>query len=293
MAVPLAGHMGAQSGSVAQLARLSPRNAASHFGASIEQALASVESRLKRLEEHSNVASLEQALKTAEARIQRLERERESQAQIYERVDSLVSTRVEELRRNVNRSLEVIVDKVKSETEQLHTDFRSQEAKLRKDLAVDARVLKDLEASLNEVMEETKAAREVSTRLSAIEEVLSLLTANVNSLPSFLWQMELSVKEKGGHFIIEKEQQQQKQQQQQQQQKQDEKSGVPDMDDLFNDFDAALASFDGGPAKKAPAPAASPSAPQTEAKKANGVGKKGDDDVFGDVDAFLADLDKS
>jgi len=193
MAVPLAGHMGAQSGSVAQLARLSPRNAASHFGASIEQALASVESRLKRLEEHSNVASLEQALKTAEARIQRLERERESQAQIYERVDSLVSTRVEELRRNVNRSLEVIVDKVKSETEQLHTDFRSQEAKLRKDLAVDARVLKDLEASLNEVMEETKAAREVSTRLSAIEEVLSLLTANVNSLPSFLWQMELSV----------------------------------------------------------------------------------------------------
>jgi len=91
----------------------------------------------------------------------------------------------------------------------------------------------------------------------------------------------------------DQQQQQQKQQQQQQQKKQDEKSGVPDMDDLFNDFDAALASFDGGPAKKAPAPAASPSAPQTEAKKANGVGKKGDDDVFGDVDAFLADLDKS
>lgn len=184
------------------LARLSPQNAASTFGASIEQALHSVESRLKRLEDQGGVASLEESHRSLEARVQRLERERDGQARTLERVETLLATRVQELKQSVNRSLEVIVEKVRGETENLRNEMGARDAELRKDFLVeidgvrDLRKLSDGLAHLEaRFLTELKATKDVcmatTVQVGAVEDSLLQVRAAVSDLPPFLWNMSI------------------------------------------------------------------------------------------------------
>jgi len=184
------------------LARLSPQNAASTFGASIEQALHGVELRVKRLEDHPSQSSLEEALRSAEARLQRLERDRDGQARLYERVESMVSSRVGDLRQSMNRSLEVIVDKVRGEVENCRKDVSLHDAQLREDVGLELESLRDLRKHMEGVaaMEvrletEMKATKDVcmsaTLQVGGVEESLGQLKTAVRSLPPFLWSLEL------------------------------------------------------------------------------------------------------
>lgn len=179
---------------------VSPRNAASHFGASIESALQGVEVRVKRLEGQSGsgVAQLEEALRGAEARIHRLERDRDGQARLYERVESLVASRVGDLRESVNRSLEVIVDKVRGEVGTFRADLSSKDAQLRQDLGLELDSLRELrhlagmEARLQAEMQATKDICMAATlQVGSVEDALGRVRSSVAALPSFLWSLEM------------------------------------------------------------------------------------------------------
>lgn len=184
------------------LARLSPQNAASTFGASIEQALQGVDVRVKRLEDQPGYAPLEEALRSTEARLQRLERERDGQARTLERVETLVASRVQDLRQSMNRSLEVIVDKVKGETENLRSELGARDAQLRKDLGQELDGVRDLRRLVDgvsslevRVQTDLKATKDVciaaTMQLSSVDECLGQLRASVAALPAFLWSLSL------------------------------------------------------------------------------------------------------
>lgn len=184
------------------LARLTPQNAASTFGASIEQALQSVDVRVKRLEDQAGQVALEEAIRSAEARLQRLERERDGQARTLEKVEALVASRAQELRQNVNRSLEVIVDKVRGETESLRNELSSRDSQLRKDFSLEldnVRELRKLVDSFSDIEDrfqtDFKATKDVCMasilQLGGVEDSLGHLRASVAALPPFLWGLNL------------------------------------------------------------------------------------------------------
>lgn len=184
------------------LARLSPQNAASTFGASIEQALQSVDVRVKRLEDQAGQGPLEEAVRSAEARLQRLERERDSHAQMLERVEALIASKVQDLRQNVNRSLEVIVDKVRGETENVRADVGARDTQLRKDFSLELDSMKDLRKLVDgfshietRFQGDLRTTRDVilatAQQLAALEDSVGHLHASVASLPGFLWALSL------------------------------------------------------------------------------------------------------
>lgn len=196
------------------LARVSPRNAASTFGASIEQALQGVESRVKRLEDQPAVAQLEEAIRSAEARLQRLERDRDGQAKLIERVESLIASRVRDLRQNVDRSLEVIIEKVKGEVESLRGDLATRDAQLRKDFGAEVDAMRDLRRQVDAVADldarfqaEVKATRDVcmatTVQVGAVEDSLGQVRATVQQLPPFLWGLTLDGAPHRRHILAE------------------------------------------------------------------------------------------
>jgi len=184
------------------LARLSPQNAASTFGASIEQALQSLDVRVKRLEEQAGQGALEEAIRGAEARLTRLERERGDQARTLERVEALVASRAQDLRQNVNRSLEVIVDKVRGETESLRAELDDRDTQLRKDFSLELNSMRELRSLVDgissleqRVFAELKATKDVAMatalQVGAVEDALCQLRGSLAALPGFLWGLSL------------------------------------------------------------------------------------------------------